>query len=120
MKLTGSQLIEKLQALGPDTSEPARIRAAGYVFTRQGQERLNRAGFYKALALAHINTATLAGRPEAKATGYRGRRLSWETSVLTPGHAVIGRRYLDQLDVKPGDRLRIVPEHGALTIEKAQ
>lgn len=102
--------------LEPSTSEAERIKLAGYTFMRQGKERLNRAAFYKALNAA---TCALSGRrgSDEAATRRRGRSLGYQTAVLTQGHAVLGRAYVEHLGAKAGDRLKITPSIGTLTIE---
>lgn len=120
MRLTGSELIRKLASFGPGVSEPERIRATGYAFTREGKERLCRASFYKALALADPGLNNLAGRQERSTPGRRGPGLSYETAVLGRGHAVIGRPYLNQIGVRPGGRIQITISDGGLHLQKLQ
>ena len=119
MALTGADLITMLGNLDPSTSEAERIKLAGYTFMRQGKERLNRAAFYKALNAASPLTSALSGRrgSDEAATRRRGRSLGYQTAVLTQGHAVLGRAYVEHLGAKAGDRLKITPSIGTLTIE---
>jgi hypothetical protein len=117
--LTGSDLIDALRSAPAGATETDRIRLTGYVYSKNGKTSLNRAGYYKALATADEEGRTLAGLP-APGPRPRGRDLTFQTSVLRPGHAVVGRAYLHQIGVEPGDRLRIVPDGARLTLEKAQ
>lgn len=120
MPLTGSELLSKLASFGPDVSEAQRIRATGYTFTREGKERLCRASFYKALALADPGLNNLAGRLEQSAPGRRGPALSYQTAVLGRGHAVVGRPYLQQIGVEPGERIQIKTVEGGVLLQKLQ
>lgn len=103
--------------LDPSVGEPERIKMAGYTFMRQGKERLNRAGFYKALNAASPLTSALSGRRGSDETRKRGRALSFKTSVLAQGHAVLGRAYVQQLGGKPGDQLQFTPCGDQITVQ---
>ena len=116
MPLSGADLINMLANLDPSTSEAERIKLAGYTFMRQGKERLNRAGYYKALTAANPATSALSGRRGSDTTK-RSRTLSFQTAVLAQGHAVLGRAYVESLGAKHGDRLQFTPGVGQITVE---
>lgn len=111
MRLTGQDLIHALKNL-PDADQDERIRLAGYVFTRNGEERLNRQAFYKALAEAHDPSLV---KP---ATHGRGCRLTNSAAVLRQGHAVIGKAYLQQICATYGDRIAIIVGPDSLLLKK--
>lgn len=116
--LTGSALIDALKAADPALGQDERIRLAGYTFEREGRERLNRAGFHKALAQAVA--PNLAGPVESEhQQAPRGRSLTYRASVLAAGHAVVGRCYLQQIGVQPGDQLAIATDQDSITLRKA-
>lgn len=111
--LTGAALIEALKAADPHLGQDERIRLCGYTFEREGKERLNRGAFNKALAQAVA--PDLAG-PSARP---RGRSLTYRARVLTDGHAVVGRCYLQQIGVQPGDQIAIATDQHSITLRKA-
>lgn len=112
MPLTGQELIDALKNVHPDADHDERMRLAGYVFTREGEERFNRQAFYQAVAEA------LAPGIVPPATHGRGRRLTNSATVLKQGHAVIGKAYLQQIGVSHGDRIAITADHDTLSLKK--
>ena len=110
-KLTGSDLLEKVKELGPAKRSDV-VRACGYVSTKKdGGERLNFTGFYKALT----DAKGLLGESSGEAS--RGRRLSFSAAVGTEtGQIVIGRRYVEMLGLEPGDRVEIKFSRGVLRL----
>lgn len=112
--LTGQELLNTLGQLPEDASTSERCRAAGYVTEKKdGTERLNFTGFYRALLEAEgINT----GAPVKPG---RGRPLSYMTSVLTKGHAVVGERYLQMIGAAPGEQLAINVKRGTVVLTRA-
>ena len=112
MPLTGTELIAALKAAGPDMDHDERIRQAGYVFMRQGEERLNRQAFYRA-----VTEALEPGLARPKNLG-RGRPLTSRASVSRGGHVVIGKAYLQQMGVTHGDRVAIDVGPDSLSLKK--
>jgi hypothetical protein len=109
--LTGDALLEKVKGLG-GASKSELVRACGYVSTKKdGTERLNFTAFYEALAVAK-------GALEAPQRG-AGRPLSYQTSVLTTGAMVIGRRYVEELGLVPGDEVAIKVSKGQISLVPA-
>jgi len=110
-KLTGSDLLEKVKELGPAKRSDV-VRACGYVSTKKdGGERLNFTGFYKALT----DAKGLLGESSGEAS--RGRRLSFLAAVGTETRQiVIGSRYVEMLGLEPGDRVEIKIGRGVLRL----
>jgi hypothetical protein len=78
------------------------IQEAGYVKTLpDGKTRTEYAAFNAALL---ASKGLSIGR---KPVGRRGRDLSYRTTVLNPGHAVIGRGYLRQIGAEPDSMIGI-------------
>lgn len=99
--LTGDELIAKMRSM-PDASKRDRARACGYVSSKKdGSERLNFTAYYEALAVAH------GAKLSTKRAGKGGRRLSYSTKVLVTGALQIGKRYVEELGLKPGDEVEI-------------
>lgn len=106
--LTGAALIAKVKEL-PGASKSELVRACGYVSTKSdGRERLNFTAYYEALAVAH-------GAPAPAQEG-SGRKLSYATTVLTTGAMVIGKRYVEQLGLEPGDEVKIKVVRGRISL----
>jgi hypothetical protein len=111
--LTGAELIAKVKAM-PGASKSELVRACGYVSAKKaGGERLNFTAFYEAMAVAQG-----APLPQGDAGG-GGRKLSYATTVLTTGAMVIGKRYVEQLELQPGDEVVIVVERGKISLVPA-
>ena len=99
--LTGQKLLETLDKMPANASKSERCRACGYVTPKKdGGERLNFTAFYGALLDAK-------GVPTGSDSKKRGRPLSYSTTVLGAGHAVIGSRYIEQIGADPGDQVQI-------------
>ena len=107
--LTGAALIAKVEEM-PGASKSELVRACGYVSAKKdGGERLNFTAFYEAMAVAQG-----APLPQGDAGG-GGRKLSYTTTVLTTG-VLIGKRYVEMLGLKPGDKLRIMVTHDKISV----
>jgi hypothetical protein len=107
--LTGAALIAKVEEM-PGASKSELVRACGYVSAKKdGGERLNFTAFYEAMAVAQG-----APLPQGDAGG-GGRKLSYTTTVLTTG-VLIGKRYVELLGLKPGDKLRIMVTHDKISV----
>ena len=111
--LTGAALIAKGKEM-PGASKSELVRACGYVSAKKdGGERLNFTAYYEALAVAH-------GAPLPQGGGSDGgRKLSYATTVLTTGAMVIGKRYVEQLGLAPGDEVDIKVAKGRISLVPA-
>jgi len=90
------------------------IQEAGYVKTLpDGKTRTEYAAFNAALL---ASKGLSIGR---KPAGRRGRDLSYRTTVLNPGHAVIGRGYLRQIGAEPDSMIGIEVRGNRLIIRVA-
>ncbi len=100
-----------MKELGPAKRSDV-VRACGYVSTKKdGGERMNFTGFYKALTDAKGLLA------ESSAEASRGRRLNFSAAVGTEtGQIVIGRRYVEMLGLQGGDRVEIRISRGQLRL----
>jgi hypothetical protein len=108
--LTGAALIAKVKTM-PGASKSELVRACGYVSAKKdGGERLNFTAFYEAMAVAQG-----APLPQEDADG-GGRKLTYATTVLTTGAILIGKRYVELLGLKPGDKLRIMVTQGKISL----
>ncbi len=106
--LTGAALIAKVKEL-PGASKSELVRACGYVSQKKdGGERLNFTAYYEALAVAHG-----APLPDAEPSG---RRLSYSAKVITTGALVVGKRYVEQLGLEPGDEVEIKVARGRISL----
>ena len=106
--LTGAELIAKVKAM-PGASKSELVRACGYVSTKKdGGERLNFTAYYEALAVAHG-----APLPEAEPSG---RKLPYTATVITTGALVVGKRYVEQLGLAPGDEVAIKVARGRISL----
>jgi hypothetical protein len=114
-RLTGQDLLDAV-AQNPKLRTGDLVRHCGYYRTRQdGSESLNYTGFYKALLEAKGCHFFSDGSLDASGRG-RHRRLSHVASVHQTGQVAIGKSYIDQLGLKPGDKLRIVMGRGCLKL----
>jgi len=53
--------------------------------------------------------------PQEDADG-GGRKLTYATTVLTTGAILIGKRYVELLGMKPGNKLRILVTQGKISL----
>jgi hypothetical protein len=112
-QLTGSELLAKVKELG-DVSKSELVRGCGYVSSKKdGTERLNFTAFYEALLEAKGTTIG-----EKAKTG-PGRKLSYLTTILAKGHAVIGQGYVSQIGGGPDDQLKIEVKRGRIVLSVA-
>jgi hypothetical protein len=112
-RLTGSALLAHYQDCAKaGTLKGEMVRAAGYTKPlKDGGERVLFGEFSEALLEAKgvtFGSKATAGRP--------GRELSYETAVLSKGHAVIGQGYLSQIGATPEDRLSIDVQKGKIIL----
>jgi hypothetical protein len=102
--LIGTKLLAKVKELG-DVSASDLVRSAGYVSTKKdGIERLNFTTFYVALLEAngmHLGAGSSGGK------GKPGRSLSYATKIHFNGNLMVGKAYIAQLGLKPGDEFEI-------------
>lgn len=110
-KLTGTALLERVKELGHAKRGDV-VRACGYVsLKKDGGERLNFTGFYKALTDAKGLLAESSAEPS------QGRRLNYSAAVgRETGQIVIGRRYVEMLGLQGGDRVEIKFSRGQLRL----
>jgi len=102
--LKGTDLLQRIKQLG-DAPRAELVRGCGYVSRRKdGGERLNFTAFYEALLEARGMSLGAARR---RGSGRRGRRLSYSTKVLFNGNLMVGRAYIAQLGLQPGDEMQI-------------
>jgi hypothetical protein len=112
--LTGAALIAKVREM-PGASKSELVRACGYVSAKKdGGERLNFTAYYEALAVAHG-----APLPQGDTAASGPRKLSYATTVLTTGAMVIGKRYVEQLGLAPGDEVGIEVAGGRINLVPA-
>ncbi len=110
--LTGAELIAKVKAM-PGASKSELVRACGYASQKKdGGERLNFTAYYKALAAAH-GAPTGAQVPS-------GRKLPYTAKVITTGALVVGKRYVEQLGLAPGDEVAIKVARGRISLVPAE
>jgi hypothetical protein len=101
--LTGSDLLAKVKELG-NTSKSELVRECGYVsHKKDGSERLNFTAFYEALLEAKGMSLGDGGKGLSKP----GRGLSYMAKVHFNGNLMIGKAYIDQLGLQPGDEFEI-------------
>jgi hypothetical protein len=110
MALTGAELlaaVDELKAL----PKAEIVRHCGYVTTTgTGAERLNYTAFYEALLDAK---GLRLGAGGSRVVGKAGRALPFHTKVQFNGNLMVGRAYIDLLDLKPGDHCAIkLGRHG--------
>ena len=105
--LRGEELLDKLHQLR-GSSRSQLVRACGYVSQApDGRMHLQFTSFYEAILEAkgiHLNRSapSLLSRRSSK-----GRHLSFNTHVHFNGNLMVGRPYLEKLDLRPGDKFRI-------------
>ncbi len=99
--LRHAELLKKVRELG-DANKAYAVRACGYVSTsKDGREHLNFMAFYEALLQAQ--GVQIGAGNSLK----RGRRPSFVARVQGNGNLVIGRTYINQLGLSPGDQVAI-------------
>ena len=109
-KLTGDALLELVRSKdGTDRDEV--IKAAGYSVMRGGRESLQRTQFFQALLAAQ---GTSLGNTLPK-TG--GRAPTYRLKVGKAGQVPVTSAYTSQINVQPGDYLKIYVDDGALVLE---
>jgi hypothetical protein len=98
--LIGAELLAKVVEMG-DAPKGEMVRACGYVSTsKAGRERLEYTDFY--LALLEAKGINLHDGDDDG-----GRELTYTVKVQGSGAVTVGRAYISQLDLKPGDGLQI-------------
>jgi hypothetical protein len=114
--LTGAALIAKVEEM-PGASKSELVRACGYVSAKkEGGERRNFTAFYKAMVVAQGTPLPQGDAPLPQGdAGGGGRKLSYTTTVLTTG-VLIGKRYVELLGLKPGDKLRIMVTQDEISV----
>ena len=114
--LHGDQLLAAVAAES-GASRSQLVRRCGYVHqTADGREQLLFRAFYEALLDAKgLRLPGRHGRSESR-TGLSGRRLNFNTHVHFNGNLMVGRAYLQQLRLQPGDQLKIHLEHGQIRL----
>lgn len=112
-RLTGSALLAHYEAcVKAGTLKGEMVRAAGYTKPlKDGRDRVLFGQFSEAL----LEAKGVILKPKAT-EGKRGRDLSYETAVLTKGHAVIGQGYLAQIGATPESRLSIDVQKGKIIL----
>jgi hypothetical protein len=102
--LTGSELLAKVKELG-DVSRSELVRQCGYVSARKdGGKRLNFTAFYEALLQAKGLSLGEAG---GSGRGKVGRKPTYVATVQFNGNLLVGKAYIAQLGLAPGDELEI-------------
>ena len=98
--LIGAELLAKVQEMGEATKGDM-VRACGYVSTsKAGRERLEYTDFYLALLAAK---GIVLNDPDDDG----GRELTYTAKVQTSGSVSVGKAYISQLSLKPGDEVQI-------------
>jgi hypothetical protein len=105
-RVAGQALLQKVASLG-SASKASKAKACGYVILRpDGSERVCFTAFYEALAMAsgvQLEQPSRAG-------------LSYQASVLTTGAILIGPRYVEQLGLEPGDKVRLEVDSSKISL----
>lgn len=110
-KLTGDALLEFVRSKdGTDRDEV--IKEAGYCVMRGGRESLQRTQFFQALCAAQ---GTSLGNTLPKPG--KGRAPTYRLKVGTNGQVPVTGAYTSQINVKPGDYLKVFVDDGALVLE---
>jgi bifunctional DNA-binding transcriptional regulator/antitoxin component of YhaV-PrlF toxin-antitoxin module len=90
-----------------------KVRACGYVtVTKAGKERLNVAAFNRECARA-------MGAPIDPPRSDGRRKLPYRTRVMPNGQVTIGSRYVEMLNLKPGDDLQLQVKRGRIEVSRA-
>lgn len=110
-KLTGDALLEFVRSKdGTDRDEV--IKEAGYCVMRGGRESLQRTQFFQALCAAQ---GTSLGNTLPKPG--KGRAPTYRLKVGTNGQVPVTGAYTSQINVQPGDYLKVYVDDGALVLE---
>ena len=114
--LCGDQLLAAVAA-EPAVSRAALVRRCGYVNrAADGREQLLYRAFYEALLAAKgLHLTGKHGRHDAR-RGSSGRRLNFNTHVHFNGNLMVGRAYVEQLKLRPGDQIKIHLEQGQIRL----
>jgi hypothetical protein len=112
--LTGDELLARIKELSPDLSHRDMARECGYVSPVVPED-----GSVPRVRVKAFLQAWLRATGEIQDT-QRQRKLSYRTTVLAPGHAVIGRAYLERMGIEPGNQLSITVKRGAITLMPAE
>lgn len=100
-RIVGAELLRKVESLG-DAPNGVKARECGYIRTgTDGKQTIEFSAFYRALAEAAGVRLEAERRPAGRAP------LRYEASVLTTGAILVGPRYVEQLGLAPGDRIRL-------------
>jgi len=98
--LIGADLLAKIQEMG-DAPKGEMVRACAYVSTsKAGRERLEYTDFYLAL-LSAKGIVLNDGNDDSR------RGLTYTAKVQGSGSVSVGRAYISQLALKPGDEVQI-------------
>jgi hypothetical protein len=98
--LIGAELLAKVESMA-DATKGDLVRACGYVSTsKAGRERLEYTDFYLALLAAKGITLN---DPDDDG----GRELTYTAKVQSSGGVSVGKAYISQLALKPGDEVQI-------------
>lgn len=111
-KLIGDDLLARLKELG-DVSKTEKAAACGYFsYKSNGTIRYNYTAMYQAISEAN-------GVPlERKVKGKRS--LKWQAQVLTTGAILVGSRYVEELGLKPGDKIGLTRSGKKLILEAVE
>ena len=110
-KLTGDALLEFVRSKD-GTDRDAVIKEAGYCVMRGGRESLQRTLFFQALCAAQ---GTSLGNTLPKPG--KGRAPTYLLKVGKNGQVPVTGAYTSQINVKPGDYLKVFVDDGALVLE---
>ena len=109
--LTGQSLLSFVEA-NPELDEYEAARATGYVNTTgKGAERVLINKFLQALLKAQGLTLKSASKP--------GKTAKYMTTVHRTGILLVGRTYVKQFGVEPGDKLNIVVDEDCIRLVPA-
>lgn len=111
-RIVGAELLRKVESLS-EAANGVKARECGYVRTgTDGKQTIEFSAFYRALAEA-------AGvKLEAEHRSAGRPPLRYKASVLTTGAILVGPRYVEQLGLGPGDRIRLAVSGDSIELRR--
>ena len=111
--LYGRELLQAVENMRADKSEKA-IRTGHYTVTENGTVRAKNTQFLEALCEAKSIPFKDKGGTK------RGRNATYYTKVQQPGSITVGRRYIEEWGLRPGDPVKIEVKRKQLILRKLE
>lgn len=112
--LYGRDLLQAVENIRADKSEKA-IRTGHYTINENGKIRAKNTQFLEALCEAK----SIPYKDRAN-IGKRGRNATYYTKVQQPGSVTVGRRYIEEWGLTPGDPVKIEVKRKQLILRKLE